>query len=79
MSTSVTHSAPVEGLQVLFNFYIERKEGERTKVFYLAHNDLSYLNSCLAKCSVDKNCLSSTKNRADLYQIKIWSAIFNVR
>lgn len=66
MSISVTYSAPIEGLQVLFNFYVERKEGKRTKVFYLAHNDLSYLNSCPAKCSADKNCLSSTENCADL-------------
>lgn len=60
MSISLPYSALVEGLQVLLNFYVERQEEKRTKVFYLTQNDLSYLNSCPAKCSADKNCLSFT-------------------
>lgn len=44
----------------LASFLCWKKGKEKTCESHLAHNDLSYLNSCPAKCSAVLSCLSST-------------------
>lgn len=67
----------LEDLQVLFNFSILRQEWKRTKVCYLAHNDLLCLTSWVASALQMKTALA--ENCADLYQMNTWSAVLKMK